>query len=62
LLPDLKEFFVKLERAAKEVGLEVSEGKTNYLVVYAQHTQARTLRSVITISSVLVPTIIWENL
>jgi hypothetical protein len=32
-LPDLKEFFIKLERAAKEVELEVNEGKTNYLVV-----------------------------
>jgi hypothetical protein len=32
-LPDLKEFFIQLERAAKEVGLEVNEGKTNYLVV-----------------------------
>ncbi len=32
-LPDLKELFIQLDRAAKEVGLEVNEGKTNYLVV-----------------------------
>jgi hypothetical protein len=32
-ITDLKEFFIQLERAAKEVGLEVNEGKTNYLVV-----------------------------
>ncbi len=32
-LPDLKEFFIQLERAVKEVGLEVNEGKTNHLVV-----------------------------
>jgi hypothetical protein len=32
-LSDLKKFFIKLERTAKEVGLEVNEGKTNYLVV-----------------------------
>jgi hypothetical protein len=32
-LPDLKEFFTRLERAAKEVRLEVNEGKTNYLIV-----------------------------
>jgi hypothetical protein len=32
-LPDLKEFFIRLKEAAKEAGLEVNEGKTNYLVV-----------------------------
>jgi hypothetical protein len=31
-LPDPKEFFIRLERAAKEAGLEVKDGKTNYLV------------------------------
>jgi hypothetical protein len=31
--PDLKEFFIQLERTAKEVAHEVSEGKTNYLVI-----------------------------
>jgi hypothetical protein len=28
-LPDLKEFFIKLERAAKEGGLEVNEEKVS---------------------------------
>jgi hypothetical protein len=32
-LSDLKEFFIRLERAAKDVGLEVNERKTNYLIV-----------------------------
>jgi hypothetical protein len=31
-LPDLKEFFIKLERAAREARLEVNERKTNYLI------------------------------
>ncbi len=32
-LTDLKKFFIKLEKVAKEVGLQVNEEKTNYLVV-----------------------------
>jgi hypothetical protein len=31
-LCDLKVFFIRLERAAKGVSLEVKEGKANYLV------------------------------
>jgi hypothetical protein len=32
-LLDLKEFFIRQERTAKEVAHEVNEGKTNYLVI-----------------------------
>ncbi len=52
-LSDLKEFFIQLERAAKEVGLEVNEGKTTWSFqdLNSQHTLAKTSRLVSTISS-----------
>jgi hypothetical protein len=47
-LPNLKEFFIKLDRAAKEVGLDVNEGKTNYSVFqdFHNHSQETSSHSV----------------